>query len=173
MNEENCPCDGFAELGDYLRETWKLGRRKLNLWAYCVASVIGIGGIGIWLSIACECKGVEVPGVLFSVTTFAPAIVSAGLFDYLFDVDRRRFLLGFSILVAFGVVVLDAISLMSKDHVGMSYGLAIIASVMAVALWWIANAHNSKLDDRNDSLAPLGGAANKDPEGNEEGDYVL
>ena len=173
MNEENSQCDGFAEMGEYLRETWHLGRRKFNLWAYLVVAVIGVGGVSIWLSLVFHYKDISMPAILLSICTFSPMIVSAGCFDYLFDIDKRRFLLGFSILVAFFVILLDAVSLVIKDCVCTSYTLSIIASLIALALWWIANVRNPKLDDRNDCLAPLGGAANKDPEGNEEGDYVL
>lgn len=116
MNEEKCQCDGFAEMGEYLRETWHLGHRKLNLWAYLVVAVVGVGGVSIWLSLVFHYKEISRPAILLSICTFSPMIVSAGCFDYLFDIDKRRFLLGFSILVAFLVVLLDAVSLIIKDE---------------------------------------------------------
>ena len=163
--------NGFMSLGTYLIESWQIGKGKVNLWAYWLVGIVGIGGLGVWASIVISARNWHVPDVLLALITCAiPVIVSACL-DFIFDQEKRRFLLGFAITIAFIVVVLDAIALIINQVVVVAHLLALVSMTIAYCMWWIANARNPKLDNACDYSTPIGSLDSA--VSGSEGDFTL
>lgn len=150
------PKNGFMSLGAYLIESWHIGKGMVNLWAYWFVGIVGIGGLGVWASIAIAVREWHVPGVLLSLTTCAIPITISACLDFVFDQEKRRFLLGFSISIAFIVVVLGVVALVINEVTLVAYTLAIVSLAIANCMWWIANARNQKLDNGCNYSTPIG-----------------
>lgn len=148
--------NGFVALRDYLCDSWKAGKGKVNLWAYLFVGVAGVGGLGIWMSIFAQCKDWQVQNVLISLVTCAIPITITACLDYVFDQQKGRFLLGFAIVFAFIVLILDVLALAAKATPVAAYLLAILSVVLSWCLWWISNARNPRLDNVGDYLSPVG-----------------
>lgn len=148
--------NGFMSLGAYLMESWHIGKGKVNLWAYWLVGIVGIGGLGVWVSIVISVRKWHVQDVMLSLITCAIPIIVSACLDFIFDQEKRRFLLGFAITIAFIVVVLDVVSLIISQLVVVAYSLALISMAMAYCMWWIANARNPKLDNACDYSTPIG-----------------
>lgn len=169
--QERLCANGFKALGIYLKESWHAGRGKVNLWAYFLVGIVGISGLGVWAAILISQKGWPVPDVLLSLVTCAIPIIVSSCLDFIFDQQKRHFLLGFSISVAFLVISLDALALIFSKQCLISYLLATVSMAIAYYMWWIANAWNPKLDNVCDYLTPIG-SVNKDI-GGSQGDFKL
>ena len=163
--------NGFMSLGTYLIESWHIGKGKVNLWAYWLVGIAGIGGLGVWASIVLAVRKWHVPDVLLSLITCAIPIIVSACLDFIFDQEKRRFLLGFAITIAFIVVVLDAVALVMNKVAVVAYLLALVSMVIAYCMWWIANARNPKLDNACDYSTPIGSLDGS--VSGSEGDFTL
>lgn len=171
INKSKDEPNGFYELAKYIRDSWKLGRKKVNLWVYWLVGIFGFGGIGVWASITVVCKNWTIPDVLLSLNTLAPSLVMASCLDLIFDDDVYKFMKGTVILVAFCVCTLNICSFLLKNVLWVAYLMAVVSVLLAHFIWWIINARNSKLDDGGTYEAPIGDIT-KEVSG-ESGDYDL
>ena len=163
--------NGFMSLGSYLIESWHIGKGKVNLWAYWLVGIVGIGGLGVWASIVISVRKWHVSDVLLSLITCAIPIIVSACLDFIFDQEKRRFLLGFAITIAFIVVVLDTVALVINHVVVIAYLFALMSTAIAYCMWWIANARNPKLDNACDYSTPIG-SLDSTVSGS-EGDFML
>lgn len=164
--------NGFTSLYAYLVESWHIGKGKVNLWSYLFVGIVGIGGLGIWTSILLQIQKWRIPEALLSLITCAIPIIASACLDFIFDQEKRRFLIGFSISVAFIVFVLNIFAAILSNRVtGLAYLLAIVSMVIACGMWWIANARNRKLDNGCNYLTPIGSV--EGVVGGSEGGFML
>lgn len=165
--------NGFVCMADYLAESWRMGRKLLNLWVYFGVGVMGLGGLGIWIAIAIVIWDFRLPDILVALNSFTPAIVGASCLDYIFGTDRKKFLVGFAIAVTFLSFAFVIISFLCKNHTFMSYCLASLAALLALLLWWIDNARNPKLKNEVDFTDAMGGDVNRKLTGFGGDEYVF
>ena len=144
--------NGFVLWWTWFSSTMKKPVNRFNFWVYFIVGIIFCGGAGIWLSFLPSDK----PSMLMSICSFYLAIAGASCIDFIFGEDERKYIRGFSILIAVILFLLTAFS-----YSGTRYCLAVIATIISLVLWWLANADNPKLADIAKPTAPLGGDENK------------
>ena len=148
----------------------ELGRRSLepcghvSFVFYFFVAVVTFGGAGIWTELRAYLNFVPTPNqpdpslasLRTAVITFFPALAGSSCMQLIWAEDHERSLRAFAVVIL--TVLLLAIFFLTPE--GVSNGLAItgglVASIIALWSWWIANAKQKDLLDLD---APTGGKA--------------
>lgn len=146
--------------------------RHVSFVCYFLVAVAGVGALGIWVELInlCLAKPPLDPSALrTAIATFFPALVGSTCFQvvlgrYLKALQAAIFL-ATSILLAIAGWLISAHSLSFT----ISLPIAVLASLVSLWLWWIANADNPDLADEALVDAPTGGAVGQTLSGNLEG----
>lgn len=162
------PENNFKRFRDWLQEEFRKPSGHVGFWCYFLVVVLLVGGLGIWISAIRDQTFVSVVG---SLLTFFPAIAAASCFE-LIQADDRQPEPKFARNVAiFSAAILGvAAVLITANRAGLlSCIVGILASLFALALWWLANANNPTL---RDTPTPDGGNPHGPPAGT-QGNYNL
>ena len=87
--------------------------------------------------------------------------------DFVFRDDEMKFLKGFSFLCSAILAIFTLIAVL-KEYIW----IAIIATVISLILWWLANAENPTLADIAKPSAPIGGDIDNEIQGSTGGMLV-
>ncbi len=161
--------NNFRRFRDWLKEEFRKPSGHVGFWCYFVVVVLLVGGLGVWISAIRDHTYISVVG---SLLTFFPAIAAASCFELIHADDRQpepKFARNVAI---FGAALLGvAAVIITANQAGLlSCFVGIMASLFALALWWLANANNPTL--RDDAPAPDGGDPHSAPAGT-QGKYDL
>lgn len=165
---ENVPEDDFKVIQAYIIDSWRIGKRNVNLWSYFIVAIFLVGGLGFWTSIVTVINDWQVSDVLFALCTYAPTIVAATCLDLIFERDDKKCLKSFGIVVGALVCVLVVVSLLCKNYWYVAYPFSVLSVIVAYWIWFLVNANNSKLREDSNYKTPVGDTDKRVP-GNEEG----
>ena len=164
-NQEVTPTN-FQRFGKWLIEEFKKPAGHTGFWCYLVVVGILVGGIGVWISIYRDRTWLSVVG---SLLTYFPAIAAASCFE-LVHADKHpepKFARNVAIFSA-ATLGLAAVLISTNPPGFLTCLFGSLASLFALALWWLANANNPTL--RDDPIASVGGDASAAPAG-QKGDF--
>ena len=129
---------------------------------YCfffVASVIIVGGLGIWLEIVLLARA-DLPNAAnlkTAIATFFPALIGSTCLQILFGTYLKA-LRAFSVVLTLFFVAIGVWILADRE---LAIWIAITAgassTLVSLWFWWIANADNADFFDDDLSRAPIGG----------------
>ena len=171
MRAENASNNSWLELADELAARLIEPRYSVSFVMYLFTGVVLLGGIAIWLEIvryAIEfhnAKPNETPslsGVLTAMHTFYPALAWSATMQLVYGDTNDKWLK--ALAIGFGSVTLIlAVFAMALAGVWLPLTSIVIGgfgTVIAIFLWWIANAPDPNLRDlmpRTVGLAAKGG----------------
>jgi hypothetical protein len=126
---------------------------------YFFASVIVIGGLGIWVELVLLAEGIsgDAGNLRTAIATFFPALIGSTCLQILFGAylrQLRAFAVAFTLVFAAIGLWLIADRNLSTPKSLIAGGLSSFASLW---FWWIANAFNADYFDEQDPTAPIGG----------------
>jgi len=150
--------NGFVMWWDWFSATMRKPVFRFNFWVYLIVGVVGAGGLGVWVSFMSRVEAL--PNTLLALLTFYPATAVASCMEFIFEDSDKKFVKGFAIISGFVLFLLSVFVWLLS-----SYLLAILACILSLTLWWLANAENPKLSDTTDSTSPIGGAVDNDVKG--------
>lgn len=144
-------------LGELRRRTLKpVG--QLVYWTVFGVSVVGLGGLGLWLELSKPLSS-EGGGAFTALVTFFPALIGSCCLQMVFESKQRR-LLAFAVLCAAGALIAANALFDAAPPTYWTWFFAILACLFALWIWWVANADNPNLQDDPPSDASLGGDPN-------------
>lgn len=114
---------------------------------YFLAIVIGAGGVGIWVGIAERLEIGEGHDILIiqSISAFSVAVIATGSIELFFV--NNKYIKTTLFIISFCFIALSIVSyLISTKMTGNTgYYLAIPTCLLALLIWWVANADNANL----------------------------
>ncbi len=159
---------GFVYLGKELSRRTLAPVRHFTFWFYLVFGVLLFGGAGVELELLryhYAAEGADAASILTAFVTFFPALIGSASLQLVFQ-DTIKPLRAFSI----GVIVLSLIlaSWLTLDRTitkSTALLVAVPICVIAVWIWWLANAEDPTFRDLLDVAAPVGGNPSRELEG--------
>jgi hypothetical protein len=155
---------------DWLKSEFRKPAGHTGFWGYFIVLILVVGGLGVWISAFQDRTLVSIIG---SLLTFFPAISTSACFELVHsDETQPKPKFARNVAIYGGAILTVALLIITANKdtwVGCIVG--ILASLFALALWWLANANNVKLRD-DDPISASGGDANRVPAG-ETGEYGL
>ncbi|WP_282085281.1 hypothetical protein [Aquimarina algiphila] len=116
---------------------------------YFLAIVIGAGGIGIWVGIAERFDIGEAHDTLIiqSISAFSVAVIATGSIELFFV--KNKYIKTTLFIISFCFIALSIVSYLISTKMSGSNGyyLAVPTCILALLVWWIANADNSNLTE--------------------------
>lgn len=171
MSSTTASCGANSEtFWQWLKGEFKKPAGHFGFWGYFIVLVLGIGGLGVWFSVFWDKTLISVIG---SLLTFFPAIATSSCFELVHSDEKQpRPKLARNVAIYGGGVLALAVLIITKNEdTWTACVTGVAASCVALALWWLANANNVKLQD-NDTTTASGGDPKRKPAG-ELGDYGL
>ncbi|TXC71319.1 hypothetical protein FSB78_10475 [Sphingomonas ginsenosidivorax] len=163
---------GWGELGHDLWRRTKRPLRHATFVSFFIGSVVGIGGLGIWVELINLGRGdspVDLASLRTALATFFPALVGSTCFQIIlgrylkalkavtFPASIALAVVGFWLIFDRGLTAHKAIT------------IAILATIVSLWFWWIANADNPDFFDETLPLAAVGGDTARPLDGNLDG----
>lgn len=134
---------------------------------FFVAIVIGVGGIGTWVELIQLARPPIPPnpldGILTSLITFCFALVGTSCTQLIIEEAENKALRALAQLVLLLAMFGGALAITGVVSGQSGLWLWTLASIVALMVWWIANAKSPALRDPD---APTGGAVTKTLPGN-------
>lgn len=157
--------NSFVMLGAYLRGQLLAPVRHVSFWVYLIIAIFVAGALGIYVELFKFMNGAsDLGGLLTAIYTYFPAI-AAGAGLQMMLAEREKYVRSFAIIASTLLVLLTllhAFKVYGKPQVSLVFG--IVGIVSSTLFWWIANGGNQSFQDF-DLEAPLGGAAEAEPQG--------
>jgi heme A synthase len=137
---------------------------RVRAWLYLILAVVGLGGIGTWLTVFMfERKREDVGSLLLSVITYVVAIIVTSLLDLMLDEDRATtgsIRLTMALASALACIPIgQAVLVFYADGAAPTTPLKDMWRWMVPCwiIWWLANAKDSKFAHRSRLDAAAGG----------------
>lgn len=176
MDPETTPIN-HEEEGDFAYLRRELRRRtsefpkSFTFFAYVVAGVIMLGGLGVWTELLKLTYAAPNPdgldGVFTAVATYYPAVAGTASFQLLLIASGKvdRVLTGFGILVI-AVSITAAMSLTFLRAAFPTFCLvaAVVLAIFSIWIWIVTNA-DDPIYKSVPVDAPSGGPTSRDPKG--------
>lgn len=166
--------NGVALLWDELVKRFFAPMEHVSFWVYLTVGVIIYGGLPVWLELyLCLAGGPTATSehLRVALTTFSPALVGAISTQLIFEeAGRDKRMMAFAILLV--PIFLSAaivLTLVTSLRNQIAIPVAVVFCLLAIVVWWIANATNQAFRDdfKNDSA--VGGSTLKSPSGDLNG----
>ena len=164
MSESSpAPTNSFALLGHELWKRLTLPLGQFTYWTYVITGVVIFGGLGIWMEwvkwyFFNPDGKVTTEGIRLAITTYFPAVGCAAGYQMMLSERQRSYLFSFGFMATVLFIVCCIFTfLFGLRSPGFGLDLGIGCSVLAILLFWIANAHDKTLQDA-DFEAPVGGS---------------
>ncbi|MFT8523330.1 hypothetical protein [Gluconobacter oxydans] len=144
---------------------------QVTFWAFFLVGVIGFGGWGVWYEVFDYLTASEdkINDLIISFITFFPATSGAAFVQMYLAADEKYWKSSVMLLgVPFFIMTCLLTYLRINYHL-LSLVLAILTSVLALALWWIANGSDPAFSDGIRQDASVGGNINTPLQGNLSG----
>ena len=177
VRAENADNNSWLTLADELAARLVEPRYSVSFVMYLFTGVVLLGGIAIWLEIvryAVEAHGMKkgepwpsLSGVLTAVHTFYPALAWSSTMQLVYGEKNDKWLK--AVAIGFGsVTLLMAVFAMALAGVWLavtSMVVGVLGTLIAIFLWWIANAPDPNLKDllpKTVGMGAKGGAIEPD-----------
>jgi hypothetical protein len=154
-------CKYWRELGEFLLYRIKKPVGHPTYWFYFILVLLGAGGIGVWKAIFFEKSHIAIASNLM---TFFPAVAAASAFEIVLNDKLPKSAKSFTMVIG-GVLIGAVIYIWVHESEG-AVKCAVVATLIASLLWWIANAENYSLLDSDPTAASLGNDTNVPMSGN-------
>lgn len=158
--------ENWKDLREEIQDRIDKPKRHPTFVMYFIFVLILGGGLGVWLPPLVTALGGQRPGsdpwlsVAVNLATYLIAILSSGLADTLLsEVSRAVRMVAFSLSII-GVVL--AVLVFFTPYVSSAFLLSIPGAMLSLLLWWLANAHDDKLREKEVAVnAPVGNEVTK------------
>lgn len=134
---------------------------------FFLAVVIGVGGIGTWIELVKLTRSQVTPdpfgGLLTSLVTFCFALVGTSCTQLIIEESESKALRALAQLVLILAIISGALAIAGVGSGRWGLLIWTLASLIALVVWWIANAKSMGLRDPD---APTGGTVTKTLPGN-------
>jgi hypothetical protein len=158
----------------------ELTRRSLfplshsSFFFFFIGGVVGLGGIGVWLELEALSRiGHTPPTPLGSLRTaliaFFPALAGTSCMQLIWSDESKKYMKSFSTAIMLGAAAIAVMTARPSVSDAAALWIASIASVVALWIWWIANAFQNEFLDPPD--AAVGGDAGAGPLPGDLSDY--
>lgn len=131
----------------------------ISFFFYFLVAVVGLGGIGIWIELEALSRNMEKPPSLGSLRTalisFFPALAGTSCMQLIWSDESRKYLKSFSTAMMIGAAMAAIMTARSTVSDSTALWVASIACLVALWIWWIANAFQKEFLDPPD--AAVGG----------------
>lgn len=151
------PSGGWNEFGRDLKRRTRQPFRHATYCFYFFASVILIGGLGIWLEIVllARTNWESAANLKTAVATFFPALIGSTCLQILFGTYLKA-LKAFSVVLTLVFAATGFWIIVDRDLATcIALGVGAFSTAISLWYWWIANADNADFFD--DPTAPIGG----------------
>ena len=135
---------------------------QVTFWVYLLIGIVVCGGAPIWVELFRLKVGVspDAENIRTAVNCYFPAIGGAAAAQLMFAAEsRQKYLTSFSFLAAFFFFISSilTLSLEKRPVTYWAWFVGIVACLLAILMWWIANGLDRAFQDNVDPDAPLGG----------------
>jgi hypothetical protein len=103
---------------------------------------LAVGGLGIWTAVYTE----NITNVSSSLYTYFLALTAASALDLVLAEKQLKYVRAVAMLIGMIIVSLAIRMIVHPDGV-VSLACGIVGYVIAIVLWWVANADNPNLSD--------------------------
>lgn len=157
---------------NYWPDLWAFGIKRFkkpighpSYWFYFGLIVVGVGGIGVWKAVFCD---QTFHAIASNLMTFFPAVAGASAFEIVLSKDEETIPKSArtATLLLGGLLCLAIIFIWSHDTRPEATFVGIVAALLSLGLWWIANAENNALLDSRPGIGAFGGSSSKATKGN-------
>lgn len=136
---------------------------QVTFWVFLVIGIIVCGGAPIWVEIVRWHIGAtpDAENIRTAINCYFPAIGGAAAAQLMFAAEnRQKYLTSFSFLAAFFFFIFSVLtlSLEKKPATYLAWCVGLVACLLAIVTWWIANGLDPTFQDMTDLDAPLGGS---------------
>lgn len=158
MEENQKGTGSIRLLRAYLQDQFKSPCGHVTFWFYFVMAIIGFGGLGIWVEIVKTFqpeRGVD--GLITAIYTYFPAVAAAAAFQIDLEEGKKNYVRAFALtalIVIFAPAFLHAAGVIANHFWSLAIG--VLFTLMALALWWVANGRNLSFHDDIDPDDSLG-----------------
>lgn len=150
---------GWNEFGDDLARRTRQPLRHATYCFFFVASVVIVGGLGIWLEIVLLARSAapDAASLKTAIATFFPALIGSTCLQILFGTYLKA-LRAFSIVLTLFFAAIGVWLILDRNLLtGTAVTVGTISTLVSLWFWWIANADNADFFDDDLSRAPIGG----------------
>jgi hypothetical protein len=138
-------------LGNFFVERFMNPWKHPEFIIYFILILIVFGGVSIWFTIFIESSKVCIShnSIIVSIFGYAIPVISAGAVDLIFT--QEKYLKNSIRLIAFCIVPLAILALLLcfNSNSIQGYIFAILTTIVAWLVWWIANSDNANLCDNS------------------------
>lgn len=136
---------------------------QVTFWVYLLVGIVVCGGAPIWVELVRLRMGVspDAENIRTAVNCYFPAIGCAAAAQLLFAAEsRQKYLTAFGFFATFVFSIFSILTLLMerKPATIWSWVVGIVACLLAILMWWIANGLDRTFQDNVDPDAPLGGS---------------
>jgi len=137
---------------------------QVSFWVNLVIGVIAFGGIGVWFELLKHFTSTLPEGNFSNLTTalntYFPASVWAASMQMVMAEEDKKYLRSFAYGISSILLVLSIVLLFGEDVITArwSLGLGLMASIVAIVMWWVANGREEMFHDVVEPDAPIGGS---------------
>jgi hypothetical protein len=169
--EETRHANSFGPLWRDLKARLLKPVGQVSFWAFLFFGVFLLSACGVWVELAKYwlSGNSNLDGVETAINTFFPALACTSTMQIIFSEDNKKYLRSAGYAVG-GILMLSGFVLLVFDKLllpTVSILLGVIASVISILTWWVANGHETMFcDNVIDKDAPVGGDANAPLKGN-------
>lgn len=161
--------NGFSTIKQELIRRTQKPLQQFTFWVYMITAVGLLGGAGVWyeLVMLANQEGQDYSALKVALLTFSPAVIGASSLSMVFENQKSRELLAFSVLCLVGMFFIFLL----LSNINGFYGLvlSVIFALLSVWVWWIANSDNQGLYDDINPIDSVGGSLSEPPQGSTEG----
>lgn len=144
---------------------------QVSFWVFLFLGVVLFSACGVWVELGkygLSGNG-NLDGVRTAIDTFFPALACTATMQIIFSEDDKKYLRSVGYAVGL-ILMLGGMGLLVFDKLfspTVSILLGVIASVISILTWWVANGREPMFyDNLIDEDAPVGGDANAPLKGN-------
>lgn len=145
---------------------------QFSFLAYVFLAIIVFGGVAIWVELYkyTFIASSNADGIKTAIGTYFPAVGCAAAFQLACAEEEKKYLRSFGWIASFGFVFWS-FWLLRGGAPTSAYSLAsgVIASCLAILMWWVANALDESFHDKVDYESIVGGPADASPSGDTTG----
>jgi hypothetical protein len=158
-----------AELGD----RFKAPIGQVTFGVFLLVGIITCGGAPVWVELVRFLVGntADTENLRTAINCYFPAIGCAAAVQLAFAAEsRQKYLTAFSFLATFFFFISSLLTLVleRKPPTPRAWFIGIVLSLLAIAMWWVANGRERIFQDFDPSSA-LGGAPEKTLTGDTSG----
>ncbi len=140
---------------------------QFSYWTYVFLGIVVFGGLGIWWELGkfifFDVDGnAGTDGVRLAIITYFPAVGCSAAYQLQLGEKHRSYLRSFGTLASVFFMLCCVLAfLVGLKSPSKSLTMAVVCSVLAVVMFWVANAHDKSLQDADPEAAVGGSTSTK------------